>query len=129
MASMSNTLSKSNNVNKERNNRRKVSGAISKEGNKKKSAIPKPASSNADEFSSSYGEYIVPEASDNGDDNDSDKEDWYGYTYDLEIGAHYKSHFYQFWKEIMSQQLDFGEWLTTKLGCSWTLSTSTLQSK
>ena len=35
----------------------------------------------------------MPEASDNGDDNDLDKEYKYGDTDDLEIGAHYKNPF------------------------------------
>ena len=39
------------------------SGAVSNKDNKKKSAKPKPASSQTDEFSSLDGEYIVPEAS------------------------------------------------------------------
>ena len=47
-----------------------------------------------DEVSSSYGEYIVSEASDNGDYYDSDEEDQDGDTDDLEIGAHYKNPFF-----------------------------------
>ena len=39
-------------------------------------------------FSSLDGEYTVPEASDNGDDNDSDEEDQYGDTDYSEIGTH-----------------------------------------
>ena len=45
-------------------------------------------------FSSSDGEYIVNEASDNGDDNYSDEEDYDGDTDDLEIGDHYKKPFF-----------------------------------
>ena len=51
-----------------------------------------------DEVSSSYGEYIVSEASDNGDDNDSDEKDQDGDTDDLEIGAHFKNQFLQMLK-------------------------------
>ena len=43
---------------------------------------------------SSDGEYIVPEASENGDDNDSDEYDQDGDTDDLEIGAHYKNPYF-----------------------------------
>ena len=35
----------------------------------------------------------MPEASDNGDDNDSDEENQYGDTNGLENGAHYKNTF------------------------------------
>ena len=36
----------------------------------------------------------MTEASNNGDDNDSDEEDQYGDTDDLEIGDHYKNPFF-----------------------------------
>ena len=45
-------------------------------------------------FSSSDGEYIFPEASDNGYDNDSDEEYQDGDTDVLEIGAHFKNPFF-----------------------------------
>ena len=110
MASKSKKLSKSNTVNKEMNKRRKGAGAVSNKYNKKKSAKPKSASSKTDEFASFDGEYIVPKASENGDDNDSNEEDQDGDTYDLEIAAHLqKSIFYYFRKEIMSQRLNFCE--------------------
>ena len=85
---MLNELSKSNTVNKEGNTIRKGAGAMSKKDNKKKSAKPNTASRQTDEFSSSDGEYIVHEASDNGDDNYSDEEDHDGDTDDLEIFDH-----------------------------------------
>ena len=67
---------------------------MSNKENKKKYAKPKPASSHTYEFSPSDGEYIVPESSYNGYDNDSDKEDQDGYIDNLEIGAHYKKPFF-----------------------------------
>ena len=88
MSLTSNTLSRSNNVNKERNKRRKGAGSVSKKYNKKKSAKSKPASSQTDEFYSLDGEYIVPELSYNGDDNNSNEEDQDVDTDDLKIGAH-----------------------------------------
>ena len=88
IALTSNKLSKYNNVNKERNKRKKGVGAVSKKDNKKKCVKPKPASSQTDAFSSSDGEYIVYEASYNGDDNYSDEEDHDGDTDDLEIFDH-----------------------------------------
>ena len=80
MASASNTLSKSNNVNKELNKRRKGAGDVRKKYNKKKSAKSKPELSQTDEFSSSDYEYILIEASNNVYDNYSDDEDQYGDT-------------------------------------------------
>ena len=67
---------------------------------------PNPESSQTDYDSSSYGEYTVPEVSDNVDDNDSYKEDQDGDTYYLEIGANFKNpFFYKLLKEIISQIL------------------------
>ena len=86
-------MSKSNTVNKERNKIRKGAGAVSTKYNKKKAAKPKSSSSKTYEFSSSDGEYIVTEASDNGDDNDLYEKDQDGDTFDLEIGAHYRKPF------------------------------------
>ena len=94
MASMLNTLSKSNTVNKEGNKIRKGAGSMSKKDNKKKAAKLNPASMQTDEFSSSDGKYIVHEASDNGEDNYSDEEDHDGDTDDLEIVDHLKKPFF-----------------------------------
>ena len=98
MASTSNMLSKYNNVNTETNKRRKCDGAVSKKDNKKKSAKPKPASSQTYEFSSLNGEYIVTEESKNGKYIDSNEEYQYGDTDYLEIVAHYKKPFLRFLK-------------------------------
>ena len=73
MSLMLNALSKHNTVNKESNKRRESNGALSKKENKKNSEKPNPVSSQTYEVSSSDGEYIVPEASDNGDDNYSNE--------------------------------------------------------
>ena len=51
--------------------------------NEEKDTKPNPESSHKDDISSSSGEYTVPEASDNANNNDSYEEDQYGETDDL----------------------------------------------
>ena len=77
-----------NTVYKERSKRRKVAGAVSRNDSNEISAKLKPASNHTYYVYSLDGEYTVPKASYNDDDNDSDEEGQDGDTYDLEIGAH-----------------------------------------
>ena len=79
-------LSKSNTVNKEGNKIRKGAGTMSSNYSNK---------IQTDDASYSDGKYKVPEASDIGDDNDSDEEDQYEDTDTLENGAHHKIHLSQ----------------------------------